>query len=71
MALSEYEYKVLHLTDHLDHTSGADLTIDVQAKLGWDVQQIFTRHAGEGEFVYALLRRARAGGEAAKTPKHE
>ena len=62
MALSEFEYKVLHLTDHLDHLSGADLTIEVQAKLGWDVQQIFTRKAAEGDFVYALLKRGRAKG---------
>jgi hypothetical protein len=54
-----YEYKVLHLTDHLDKTSGADLLLEVEAKLGYEVQQIFSRHVGDGEFVYALLRRGR------------
>jgi outer membrane translocation and assembly module TamA len=54
-----FEYKVLHLTDHLDKTTGADLSLEIEAKLGYEVQQVFTRHAGEGEFVYALLRRAR------------
>jgi hypothetical protein len=56
---SEFEYKVLHLTDHLDKTSGADLLLEIDAKLGWDVQQIFSRHIGAEEFVYALLRRGR------------
>ena len=59
VAAAEVEYKVLHLTDHLDKTSGADLIIEIEAKLGWEIQQIFTRHAGEGEFVYALMRRPR------------
>ncbi len=59
MVPSEFEYKVLHLTDHLDHLSGADLTIDVQAKLGWEIQEIFTRRTADAEFVYALLRRTR------------
>ena len=59
MGPSEFEYKVLHLTDHLDHTNSADLTIEIQAKLGWEIQQIFTRDVGEGEFVYALMRRGR------------
>jgi hypothetical protein len=59
MTPSEFEYKVLHLTDHLDKTSGADLLIEIEAKLGWEVQQVFTRRAGDAEFVYVLLRRAR------------
>jgi len=59
MVPSEFEYKVLHLTDHLDKTSGADMLIEIEAKLGWEVQQVFTRRAGDAEFVYALLRRAR------------
>ena len=53
------EYKVLHLTDHLDKTTGADLLLEVEAKLGYEVQQVFTRHVGDAEFVYALLKRAR------------
>jgi hypothetical protein len=60
MTPSEFEYKVLHLTDHLDNTNGADLTLEIHAKLGWEVQQIFSRHVGTGEFVYALLKRKRA-----------
>ena len=59
MALSEFEYKVQHLTDHLDRTTGADLVLDIDAKLGWDVQQIFTRTVGADEFVYVLMRRPR------------
>ena len=61
MAPSDFEYKVLHLTDHLDKTSGADLLLEIEAKLGYEVQQIFTRHVGDEEFVYALLRRPRGG----------
>ena len=59
MAMAEFEYKVLHLTDHLDKTSGADLLIEIEAKLGFEVQQIFTRQVGEDESVYVLLRRGR------------
>jgi hypothetical protein len=59
MVPADFEYKVLPLTDHLDNPSGADLVLEVQAKLGWEVQQIFSRQSRETELVYALLRRGR------------
>ena len=71
MPLSTSEYKVLHLTDHLDKTSSADLLIEIEAKLGYDVQQLFTRHVGEQEYVYALLRRERKMPAGSKTDKPE
>ncbi len=55
-----FEYKLLDLTDHLHKTTGADLLLEVEAGLGFEVQQVFTRHTGEGESVYALLRRGRS-----------
>jgi hypothetical protein len=73
MATSDYEYKVLSLTDHLDKTSSADLLIEIEAKLGFDVQQVFSRRTGDQESVYALLRRPRkalAGGKGDKPDQH-
>jgi hypothetical protein len=59
MAPADFEYKVLPLTDHLDNPDGADLALEIQAKLGWEVQQIFSRRTGDAEQVFGLLRRGR------------
>jgi hypothetical protein len=69
MAIADNEYKVLHLTDHLEKTSSADLLLEVEAKLGFDVQQVFTRRVGDQEYVYALLKRPRKVAAPAK-PEH-
>jgi hypothetical protein len=71
MAISDYEYKVLSLTDHLDKTSSADLLIEIEAKLGFEVQQVFSRRTGDQESVYALLRRTRKAAASGKSDKSE
>ncbi|HEX4651079.1 MAG TPA: hypothetical protein VH250_06200 [Granulicella sp.] len=67
MSLSEFDYKVLDITNDLNNPNLADQTIAAHAKQGWDVQQVFSRWVGnDTERVYALLRRDRAKDPKAK-----
>jgi hypothetical protein len=60
MAESEYKYKVLEITQQIVGADNGTSILTVEARGGWDVQQIFSRMVGaDSERVFALLRQKR------------
>jgi hypothetical protein len=60
MSESEYNYKVIELTQHLVGPGSGTSILSVESKSGWDVQQVFSRWVGsDTERVFALLRQKR------------
>lgn len=57
MSESQYNYKIIELTQHLVGPGNGTAALSVESKAGWEVQQVFSRWVGnDSERVFALLR---------------